>query len=190
MAASADAGGRQGFEDVTAALGLDYPVRVLPDDEEYDDIPRHMEAGGLALADIDGDGLLDLYVAHGGGEKGRLFRYDGSRFAARPGNGGIEPAANDLAGYFVDLDGDGHADFVSVNPEGPEAFRNDGAGRFAPAPSPFRVQPWRNTHSMAAADYDNDGDLDLFFAHWLSVWHVFVGLITGSSGSPAGCFPA
>ena len=173
VTASADAGGGQGFEDVTAALGLDYPVRILPDDEEHADIRRHLEGGGLALVDIDRDGLLDLYVAHGGGEKGRLFSYDGNRFVGRPGNSGIEPAAIDLAGYFVDLDQDGHADFVSINSEGPEAFRNDGAGRFALTPSPFRVQPWRNTHSMAAGDYDSDGDLDLFFAHWLSFWNKF-----------------
>ena len=173
VTARADAGGGQGFEDVTAALGLSYPVRILPNDEGHDDIPRHMEAGGLALVDFDGDGSLDLYVAHGGGEKGRLFSHDGSRFVAHAGNRGIEPATIDLAGYFVDLDQDGHADFVSINREGPEAFRNDGEGRFTPMPSPFRVQPWRNTHSMAAADYDNDGDLDLFFAHWLSIWNAF-----------------
>ena len=165
--------GEQGFEDVTAALGLSYAVQHHTEGEEHDDVPRHLEAAGLALVDIDGNGLLDLYVAHGGGEKGRLFSYDGSRFVARPGNGGIEPATIDLAGYFVDLDQDGHTDFVSINSEGPQAFRNDGAGRFAPAPSPFRVQPWRITHSMAAADYDNDGDLDLFFAHWLSIWNKF-----------------
>ena len=164
---------RHGFEDVTAALGLNYPVRSSPDEEEADAVVRYKEAGGLALVDIDGDGSLELYVAHAGGEKGRLFGYDGSRFVRLPGNRGIEPGAIDLAGYFIDFDQDGHTDFVSINGEGPQVFRNDGAGHFAPTPSPLRAEPWRNTHSMAAADYDNDGDLDLFFAHWLSLWNKF-----------------
>ena len=168
-----EAKGGKGFEDVTVALGLSYPVRNDLDEEEADTVARHMEAGGLALVDIDEDGSLELYVAHAGGEKGRLFSYDGSRFVGLPGNRGIEPAAIDLAGYFVDLDQDGHVDFVSINSEGPQTFRNDGSGQFAPTPGPLRVQPWRNTHSMAAADYDNDGDLDLFFAHWLSLWNKF-----------------
>ena len=168
------AGGKdRGFVDVTGALGLRYPVRNGGEEEGVGTGGGQLEAGGLALVDIDNDGSLELYVAHGRGEKGRLFSYDGNRFVGVPGNLGIEPDDIDLAGYFIDLDGDGHTDFVSINPKGPQTFRNDGAGRFSPAPSPLRVPYWRNTHSMAAADYDSDGDLDLFFAHWLSLWNRF-----------------
>ena len=172
-AASPAGGEGQGFVDVTGALGLRYPVRSGAGEKGAETGGRQLEGGGLALVDIDDDGSLELYVAHGGGEKGRLFSHDGSRFVGVPGNRGIEPDDIDLAGYFIDLDGDGHTDFVSIHPKGPQTFRNDGTGRFSPAPSPLRVPYWRNTHSMAAADYDGDGDLDLFFAHWLSRWNRF-----------------
>ena len=172
--AAPPAGGKAaGFVNVTGALGLHYPVENGAGEAGAGTDGRHMEAGGLALVDIDNDGSVELYVAHGSGEKGRLFSYDGSRFAGVAGNLGIEPGDIDLAGYFIDLDGDGHTDFVSINRKGPQTFRNDGTGRFSPAPSPLRVPSWRNTHSMAAADYDGDGDLDLFFAHWLSLWNRF-----------------
>ena len=163
--------GRQGgFVEATQRLGLDY--RVMPDSEE-DPEGRAWgtEDGGLSLIDIDRDGKLELYVAHGYGETGQLFSFDGKRFARINGNRGIGPVGLDRAGYFIDLDRDGWRDFVSIHSAGVETFRNDGTGHFARAPDLFGIKNGRPTYSMAAADYDGDGDLDLFFAHWGSLWN-------------------
>ena len=111
--------------------------------------------------------------AHGHGETGRLFGYDGTRFVRLDGNRGIEPGAMDRAGYFIDLDGDGRTDFVSIQSRAVQTFRNDGAGRFTEASARFGIRHDRATHSMAAADHDGDGDLDLFFAHWNNAWNSF-----------------
>ena len=155
-----------GFVDVTEAVGLSYAVRPVEPDDEGDTAAR-LEDGGLALVDIDGDRRPELYVAHGGGEPGRLFSWDGRRFAARFHNGGIEPAAPDRAGYFIDLDDDGATDFLSIHRDGAQAFRNDGSGRFAEMPDPFPTgSAMSDLYSMAAGDFDRDGDLDLFFAQW------------------------
>ncbi|MDE0421229.1 MAG: hypothetical protein OXK76_10155 [Gammaproteobacteria bacterium] len=43
---------------------------------------------------------------------------------------------------------------------------NDGNGRFVPGGDATNIDNERATFSMAAGDYDLDGDLDLFFAHW------------------------
>ena len=166
--AEAAGDGGRGFEDVTAAIGLAY--RVMPDagklsKEEELEAPRDV-AAGLALSDIDGDGRLDLYVTHNAGRKGRLFGWDGTGFVHRAGNRGIAPADMDWAGYFIDLDADGWKDFVSLQRTGVRLFRNDGAGRFTPAPGISGLRRDEPAHSMAAADYDGDGDLDLFFSHW------------------------
>ena len=162
-----------GFVDVTEAVGLSYPLR-RGGPKDGDETAGRLEDGGLALVDIDGDGRHELYVAHGASEPGRLFSWDGKRFAARAGNGGIAPSAPDRAGYFIDLDDDGAPDFLSIHEQGLQAFRNDGSGRFAEMRSPFAEldgSPDADVtggqyYSMAAGDYDRDGDLDLFFAQW------------------------
>ena len=163
-ASAAGPGG--GFVDVTETVGLSYAVRPVEPDGDGDTAARLVD-GGLALVDIDGDRRPELYVAHGGGEPGRLFSWDGRRFAARANNGGIEPTVPDRAGYFIDLDDDGAADFLSIHRRGAQAFRNDGTGRFEEMPDPFPAGSANSDlYSMAAGDYDRDGDLDLFFAQW------------------------
>ena len=155
---------------VSDAVGLGYRLTL---DAADDDLEIQGAEGGLTLADIDGDGRLDLHVSHGRGERGRLFSWNGRRFARVDGDAGIEPAGMDRAGYFIDLDQDGWPDFLSVHSKGVQTFRNDGAGRFEEAGSEIAIDGGQETYSMAAADYDGDGDLDLFFARWNKAWNEF-----------------
>ena len=171
-AASPATDSRAGFVDVTEAVGLSYPIEFPGDGEDAGKLSEGgREGGGLALADIDGDGWPELYVAHGAGETGRLFSWNGRRFVRSAGNGGIAPAAMDRAGYFIDLDDDGLPDFLSIHAEGVQAFRNDGSGRFTETPAPFGSGRDRSVYSMAVGDYDGDGDLDPFLAHWNLPWN-------------------
>ncbi len=162
---------RVGFVDVSEAVGLNYVVETGGGEDGTEPIEGNLEDGGLALSDTDGDGRLELYVAHGTGAIGRLFSWNGRRFEPRAGNGGIAPSFMNRAGYFIDLDDDGAVDFLSIHGEGTQAFRNDGSGRFTEMPTPFGARVDRSFYSMAAADYDGDGDLDPFFAHWNRFWN-------------------
>ena len=134
--------------DVTEAVGLSYLVETGGVEDDPEAAKGGREGGGLALADVDGDGRPELYVAHGAGETGRLFSWNGRRFEPAPGNGGIAPVAIDRAGYFIDLDDDGVPDFLSIHAEGIQAYRNDGSGRFEEMPGPFgsRGGPHRLFH--------------------------------------------
>ena len=163
-------GSRAGFVDVTEAVGLSYVVESGNGEADSEAVEGNRANGGLALADVDGDGRPELYVAHGAGETGRLFSWNGRRFERKAGDGGIAPAAMDRAGYFIDLDDD-VPDFLSIHAEGTQAFRNDGSGQFAGMPDPFGAGADDTVFSMAAADYDADGDLDPFFAHWNRPWN-------------------
>ena len=154
------------FENVSTTLGLCYDA---VGDEPLTGGEGAILNGGLAFADIDRDGRLELYVAHGDNAKGRLFRYDGTSFGELEGANGIDPAGLDTAGYFVDLDADGWPDYVSIQESSVEIFLNDQTGQFSRSTT-TGIAHDRPTHSMAAADIDADDDLDLFFAHSSDQW--------------------
>ena len=155
------------FTQSTQALGLCYDV-----DEVFAEQEIQVLGGGLAMSDIDGDGLLDLYVTHGRHDFGRLFLNNGNGFVAAPDNNGIDLTGLDNAGYFIDINGDGWDDFISIQyrTNYVEIFLNDQTGQFTEATASTGIYLSKPTYSVAAADYDLDGDLDLFFAHWGIPW--------------------
>ncbi len=156
------------FRDATSDLSLDYVIA-----NEEISVPEILQfSGGVTLDDINNDGALELYVAHGRNERGRLFTYNGEQFTQLDDNNGIEPFYLDRAGYFIDLDADGWKDFVSVQIESVEVFINDQTGHFIEATSNTNIFHDRSTFSLAAADYDVDGDVDLFFGHWGASWRL------------------
>jgi len=138
-------------------------------------LPRMLSMDGpaAATADVNGDGLDDLFMGGAKGQAGRLMlqRADGT---FTPSNTGVfEPDAisEDVGALFFDANGDGKPDLYVVSgsneyAEGAPALQdrlylNDGAGRFAKAADALPVET--NSGSRAAAfDYDGDGDLDLF----------------------------
>jgi choice-of-anchor B domain-containing protein len=119
-----------------------------------------------AWSDFDKDGDLDLYVANFSGSN-RLFRNDGgTTFVDVTDEAGA--SGGDLQGggaAWGDIDGDGDPDLYLTNFSGPNVvLRNDG-GVFADvtAMSGDAGDPSRSV-GTAFADYDNDGDLDLYVA--------------------------
>ncbi|MDZ7645492.1 MAG: VCBS repeat-containing protein [Woeseiaceae bacterium] len=77
----------------------------------------------------------------------------------------------DTAGYFIDLDSDGWEDFVSVQYgiNAIEIFFNN-QGEFFEDTGRTNIYVEKPTFSVAATDFDLDGDVDLFMAHWGAAW--------------------
>ena len=99
---------------------------------------------GLVLADVNGDGLLDVATSNNNGNSVSILLGDGrGRFAAAAGS----PFRVGRAPYPLaveDFDGDGKPDVATpdVNGDTVTVLRGNGRGSFAPAPgSPYRVDP-------------------------------------------------
>jgi hypothetical protein len=132
---------------------------------------RILENGsGVALGDIDGDGLVDIYVC-GLQRPNALFRNLGNwKFQEIPDAGGAACLGQASTGaVFADVDGDGDLDLlVNGIAAGTRLFRNDGKGHFI-EDTQSGLERKSGATSLALADIDGDGDLDLFVVTYRSV---------------------
>ncbi|MEO8087980.1 MAG: FG-GAP-like repeat-containing protein, partial [Bacteroidota bacterium] len=119
--------------------------------------------------DYDMDGLLDLYVTNSAGtNKNLLFHNDGGNAFTKIITGSMVNDVSDSRSVnWTDIDSDGDLDLFVSNESGQneEMYRNDGGGVFTKQIIGALVNDFGNTMSSSWADYDNDGDLDVFLAN-------------------------
>jgi Flp pilus assembly protein TadD len=119
---------------------------------------------GIAVGDIDNDGIDEIYVCQPGGLPNRLYKNHSGIFEDVTDKAGVAVLDPTSCALFLDLRNSGHQDLVVLRPDGPLLFLNEGGGRFTHKPGVFRFRttPQGSFTGMAAADYDRDGRLDLY----------------------------
>lgn len=139
---------------------------------------------GVDAGDFDGDGDLDLFMAHLSGETNTLYLNDGSGiFRDQTLLAGLGNPSWDYTGFgaaWFDFDNDGHLDLMIVNGsvrtipaliqagdphplhQPNQLYRNLGDGRFeeVSSQSPTAFQYSEVSRGAAFGDVDNDGDVD------------------------------
>ena len=121
---------------------------------------------GVSVGDIDDDGYDDLYICQPAGLPNRLYRNRGDgTFEDITETSGVGVLENTACALFIDVNNDGRQDLVVVRTNGPLLFLNEGNGKFRQKENAFQfANPPQGTFTgAAAADYDHDGWLDVYF---------------------------
>ena len=174
-AAAPPAGGRIGFVERAADLGIDATYKSGGESGQCTILESL--GGGVGWLDFDRDGWLDLIAAGGGsitaderivGLPSQLFRSQSGRsFRPVAAAAGITDRSLYSHGVAVgDHDNDGFQDLIVTGYGVPQFWRNMGDGTFVAAPAPGGLDD-RWSSSAGWADLDGDGVLDLYLARYV-----------------------
>ena len=163
------------FTEVSTELGITY-THTENDFVDFKVQPllphMHSKNGpGIAVADVNGDGLEDFYVGGTINHSGSMFTQQSDGKFKRGSISQMDSLADDMGILFFDADNDtdvdlyiasGGSEHVKDSPFYKDhLYLNDGKGNLERSPESL-PDIRQSGSSVIAADYDHDGDLDLF----------------------------
>jgi hypothetical protein len=122
---------------------------------------------GVALGDYDNDGLIDIFFC-GLDTPNALYKNLGDwRFTNVTRQAGLERSGKFFRGaVFADINGDGWLDLlISTTGQGVLCYLNDGHGHFTDATATSGTGSHFGSVTLALADVDGNGTLDLYIAN-------------------------
>ncbi|MFQ5676478.1 MAG: FG-GAP-like repeat-containing protein, partial [bacterium] len=159
--------GHPGFKQLPEAeTGIGFMNKVTKEEVSQNRII--LNGSGVALGDIDGDDLTDIYFCRIDGSN-VLYRNLGNwQFEDVTDSAGVAcPDQYSTGAAFADIDGDTDLDLLVTSVEGPNAcFLNDGQGNFKNITDASGISSATGASTMALSDIDGDGDLDLYIANY------------------------
>lgn len=155
------------FLDQFEQSGITFEQHPVDDAAKNYKAVHYDHGNGLAVADIDGDGLLDIYFVNqlGGNQLWRNLGHGKFENATAKAGVGLENKIC-VTASFADIDNDGLPDlFVTTVRMGNFLFKNLGQGKFKDITTEAGLggpRPARHSSGAVFFDFNNDGLLDLF----------------------------
>src|SRR5256714_2602682 len=170
------------FTDRVAASGITFVNRVVDDAGKAYKLVHYDHGSGVCSADVDGDGLPDLYFATQLGTNELWQNVGKDRFVDITSSSGLAtPDAIAVACCFADSDNDGDPDLCGTTVRhGNHLFENLGGGKFRDIAQTAGVGYVGRSSGAVFFDYDGDGLLDLFVTN--------VGVYTSNERGPGGYY--
>ena len=155
------------FVDRIAESRITFQHRIVSDAGRTYKAVHYDHGNGLAVADFDGDGLLDVYFTSQVGGNSLWRNLGGGRFEDWTERAGVAVAGRiSVTATFADIDNDGDPDlYVTTVRGGNVLFENDGTGKFRDITAASGLGYVGHSSGAVFFDYNRDGKLDLFLVN-------------------------
>ena len=187
------------FQDVRASSGVTF--NFVSGYQERPLLPE-IVGGGVAIADFNGDSLLDLYFVQAGFNldtkqpihgadvpPNELYLNKGEmRFTRKMDIGAAADTGYGMGAYAGDYDNDGDLDLYVTNLGENKLLKNDGTGFFIDLTEAAGVGDPSWSTAASFVDFDVDGNLDLFVSNYIS-WSPETEMSCFSKGQLTYCLP-
>lgn len=168
------------FTDKLKESGITFVHHAVPEATSQFMHVHYDHGTGLAVADVDGDGLYDIYFVNqvGGNELWKNLGNGKFKNITEEAGVGLKDRIS-VAAAFADVNNTGRPDlFVTTVRQGNVLFRNDGNGHFTDVTKESGLGLKAHSAGALFFDYDHDGLVDLLVCN--------VGIYTNDEKGPAG----
>ena len=147
--------------------GITFAHHIVEDAGRHSKPVHYDHGNGIAVADVDGDGLFDIYFTNQVGGNELWLNLGKGRFKNITKEAGVGlPDRICVTASFADIDNDGDQDLFVTSVRGGNAlFENNGHGHFMDIAKEAGVGLAAHSSGTVFFDYDNDGLVDLLLCN-------------------------